>query len=92
MNRIHHQLQSGIDETAGFFGIEVFDESSGAFEVSEESGDSLALAVAGTARCQRGLLSANLLRQMRGSPASGVRSPEARRIESSGARGWGLGT
>jgi hypothetical protein len=53
MHRVHHDLQGGIDDAAGVLGVEVFDKSSGTFEVSKEGGDGLALAIRRTPRFHR---------------------------------------
>src|SRR5438445_4779770 len=64
MDRVHHELQGGIDQAAGVCGVEVFDESHGALEVGKEGGDYPALAVCGTPRFHRGLLSPDALSEM----------------------------
>jgi len=43
--RVHHQLECRIDDGAGFLGIEVLDQVHGAFDVGEQRGDDLALAL-----------------------------------------------
>ena len=45
LHRLHHQLECRIDDGAGFLGIEVLDQVHGAFEVGEQRGDDLALAL-----------------------------------------------
>jgi hypothetical protein len=45
MHGVHHQLQGRIDDGAGLFGVEAFDERGGAFEVSKEGGDGFTLAL-----------------------------------------------
>jgi hypothetical protein len=42
---INHQLECGIDDRAGFFGVEVLHQLHRALDVREESGDGLTLAV-----------------------------------------------
>ena len=64
MHRIHHQLQRGINNRAGFFGVESFNQRGGAFEVGKKGGDGLAFALATSARFYRCLLSANPLSEM----------------------------
>src|SRR5882672_6453554 len=43
MDGVHHELQSGIDDGTGIFGIESFNQRSRTFEVSKEGGDGLTL-------------------------------------------------
>jgi len=45
MHSIHHELQSRIDDGTGVFWIEAFNQRRGAFEVSKQRGDGLALAI-----------------------------------------------
>src|SRR5207247_578231 len=64
MHRVHHQLESRVDNAAGFLRIEVFDEGSRVFDVSEESSDGLALTVGGSPRFQSCLLGPDTLGQV----------------------------
>ncbi|HEY6418440.1 MAG TPA: hypothetical protein VIX59_05495 [Candidatus Binataceae bacterium] len=45
MHRRHHQLEGGIDDGAGFLGVEVLLQFGGALDVGKQRGDCLALAV-----------------------------------------------
>ena len=45
MHGVHHELQGGINNRSGFFGIEPFDQRRRAFEIGKQGGDRLALAV-----------------------------------------------
>ena len=45
MHGIHHELQRRVDNRAGFFGIEAFNQRRGAFEIGKERGDRLTLTV-----------------------------------------------
>ena len=45
MHGVHHQLQRGIDNRAGLFGIEAFNQCCGAFEIGKQGGDGFAFAV-----------------------------------------------
>src|SRR5262249_30362814 len=71
MDRVHHELQSRIDEVPGRFGIEVFNERGGVLDIGKEGGDGLALAIVCAPRFQRGLLSADALGQVWRGVASG---------------------
>src|SRR5262245_14680618 len=71
---VHHQLQGGIDEAAGGFGVEVFNERGGVLDIGKQRGDGLALAIRDTTGFQRRLLGPNALGQMRGRIADGRRS------------------
>jgi hypothetical protein len=46
---LHHELQGGVNNGSGLFGVEPFDQRRGAFEIGKESRDRLALAVGCTA-------------------------------------------
>ena len=59
MHGLHHQLEGRIDNAAGLFGVEVFDQLHGAFYVSKEGGDGLAFTVGGSAGLQGRLLGQN---------------------------------
>src|SRR5712692_2719795 len=83
MHGLHHELQGGINNAAGVFRVEVFDESSGAFEVGKKRGDGLAFAIRCTAcfHCcsfsqdALGEMSRRVVNRSRvRSPKSGVRS------------------
>src|SRR5712692_6706198 len=78
MHGLHHDLQGGINDAAGVFRVEVFDESGGAFEVNEEGSDGLAFAIRRTPRFHRRPLSKNALSEMsrRIGNRSRVRSPK----------------
>ena len=73
MDRVHHELQGGIDQAAGVFGVEVFDEIHRALDIGKEGGDYPALAVCGASRFHRGLLSPDALGEMARSIANGSR-------------------
>src|SRR5262245_11096524 len=45
MHRVHHELQSGIDDRPRLFRVESLDERRRSFEVSKQRGDRFALAV-----------------------------------------------
>jgi hypothetical protein len=45
MDGVHHELESGVDEAAGVFGVEVFDEGGGVFDVGKEGRNRFALTV-----------------------------------------------
>ena len=64
MHGVHHQLQGGINNRPGFFGIESFNQRRRAFEIGKQRGDRLALAVRRPPRFQRRLLRADALGQM----------------------------
>ena len=64
MDRVHHQLEGGIDEVPRFFGIKVFDESGGVFDIGKEGGNGFALTVRDTARLHCGLFSQDPFGQM----------------------------
>src|SRR5262249_18707806 len=64
MNSVHHELQGRVNNGARLFGVEAFDERRGAFEISKQRGDGLALAVGGPARLHGCLLSGDALGQM----------------------------
>ena len=49
---LHHLLQDGIEEPAGFLGVAVRQQLHRALDVGEEHGDLLALALEGIARSQ----------------------------------------
>src|SRR5215510_3490579 len=61
---IHHELQSRVDNRAGLFGIEPFDERRRALEIGKQRGDGLALAISCPSCCHRCLFSQNAFRQM----------------------------
>jgi len=61
VDRVHHQLEGRIDEAPGCFGIEVFNQGGGVFDISEEDSDGLALALSSAARFHRCLLGADTL-------------------------------
>ena len=87
MDRVHHELECGVDDRARVFRVEVFDEGHRALDVGEQRGDRLAFAVDAPAGFERNLFSANTVGQMsRGRP---------RRCGygywSSGSRGLGRG-
>ncbi len=65
VDSIHHELQGGIDNGAGFFWIEPFDECCGPFEVGKQRRDGFALAVGCPTGFQRGLLGADTFGKMR---------------------------
>ena len=65
MDSVHHELQSGIDDCTGFFGIESFNQRSRAFEVSKEGGDSFALAIAASPCFHSSLLGPDALGEVR---------------------------
>src|SRR5262245_62897989 len=65
MHGVHHELQGGVNDGAGFFGIEAFNESGRAFEISKEGSDGLALAVWCTTGFHGRLLGQDALGQMR---------------------------
>jgi hypothetical protein len=50
VNRIDHQLKSGIDDRARVLGVETLDQLHRALDVGEEGGDGLALAFKGASR------------------------------------------
>ena len=50
VDRLHHPLQDGVEQPAGFLGIAVAEELHRALEIGEEHGDLLALADHGGAR------------------------------------------
>ena len=45
MHGVHHQLQGGINNRSGFFGIESFDQRRRAFEIGKQRGDGLAFTI-----------------------------------------------
>jgi hypothetical protein len=61
MDGVHHELESGIDEPASVFGVEVFDEGGRVFDISKEGGNGFALAVWSTTGFHGGLLSKDTL-------------------------------
>src|SRR5207247_3943034 len=73
MDRVHHELKGGIDQAAGIFRIEVFNEIHRALDIGKEGGDYPALAVCGASRFHRGLLSPDALGEMARSIANGSR-------------------
>src|SRR5712691_3339203 len=76
---VHHELQSRIDEAASFFGVEVFDEGGGVFDVGKEGSDGLALAVGSAAGLHGCSLGQDMFSQMsrRIANRSRVRSPKS---------------
>src|SRR5215510_7826138 len=86
MHGVHHEVQRRINDRSGFFGIEAFNESGGAFEVSKERGDRLALAIRTAARFQGSLLGPDALGQVGRGVARGRRT----RSERSGLGDQGL--
>src|SRR5437667_10639974 len=64
MHGIHHELQGGVNNRPCLFGVESFNKSSRAFEVSKEGSDRFAFALACPARFQRGLLRAYTFREV----------------------------
>jgi hypothetical protein len=71
MHRVHHELQGGIKERAGFFRIQPFDQGRRAFEISKQGSDRLPFAVTCPARFQRVLFSSDTLREVLGRVAGG---------------------
>ena len=65
MDGVHHELQSGIDDGTGVFGIESFNQRGRAFEVSKDGGDGLTLAIGCTAGFHGRLLGPDVLGQVR---------------------------
>jgi len=76
MHGFHHQHEGGINEAAGFFRIEIFDERGRVFDIGKEGGDSFTLTLSGAARLHGCLLGPDMLSKVRGSPGSAVRSPD----------------
>ncbi len=56
MDGLHHEGEGRVHDGAGLFGIEVFDERHGAFDVSKQGGNGFALAVRNGAGFHRRLL------------------------------------
>jgi hypothetical protein len=50
MHRVHHQLERRIDDGARLLGIEVLHQLHRAFDIREERGDRLALALGNIVR------------------------------------------
>src|SRR5437867_2925439 len=73
MDRVHHELQGGIDQAAGVFGVEVFDERHRALDVGKEGGDGLAFAVYDPPGLHGSLLGPDTLGEMARSIANGSR-------------------
>ena len=68
MHGIHHELQCGINNRPGFFGIEPFNQRRRAFEVSKQGGDGLPLTVGRLPRASSAACSA----RMRSARCAGV--------------------
>src|SRR3989442_10087133 len=64
MHRLHHELEGRVNDAASVFGIEIFDEGSGVFDVGKESSDGLTLTVGGSSRFQSCLLGPDTLGQV----------------------------
>ena len=64
MDRLHHELQGGIDEGAGFLGVEAFHQNHRAFDISKEGSDDFAFTVRGAAGFHSGLLGPDARSQM----------------------------
>jgi hypothetical protein len=58
---VHHELQRGIYNRAGFFGIQTLDQCGRAFEVGKEGSNGLALTVRSATCLQRRLFGADAL-------------------------------
>jgi len=52
MHGLHHEVDGGIKEFLGLFGVEVPDQLSGVLDVGEQDRDLLTFALQGTSRCQ----------------------------------------
>jgi len=61
MHRGHHALQGRIDDASRLLGVQVLQQRHGAFDVGEQRGNGLALAVGRPLRLQRRLLGQDAL-------------------------------
>jgi hypothetical protein len=71
MDRVHHELERGVDDSPSFFRVEIRHQLDGAFDVGEEGGDGLPLAFLSTPRLHRCLLGEDALREMLGCVGDG---------------------
>ena len=70
MHGVHHELEGGINNGSGVFGIEVASEGSEAGQIGKERSDGLALAVGDPTGFQRRLLSPDALGKVLGGVAN----------------------
>src|SRR5712692_348208 len=77
MHGLHYEVEGRVDNEAGLFGVEAFDERGGAFDVGKEDGDGLAFAIRDATGFHSRLFGEDALGEMSGGPESRVRSPES---------------
>ncbi len=73
MDRIQHELKGGVNEAAGVFRVEAFNEGSGAFEVGKQRRDGLALAGGRPTGFHGSVFGQDALGEMWGGVANGSR-------------------
>ena len=64
MDGVHHELQRGVNNRSGVFGVKPFNQRGRAFQVRKQGGNGFALTVGTAPRFHRGLFGQDTLGQV----------------------------